>query len=521
MTDAHRAPARVTRRTFLGGAAALTSTAIVLGAPWFAAADAVEPTAPPLFTLGVASGDPTADGVVLWTRLAPDPVALDGRGGMSKRPVLVGWQVAEDPAFRRVVARGTVLARAEDAHSVHVEVAGLRPAADHWYRFRAGAEISPVGRTRTAPAPGARVDRFAMAVASCQSRPDGFYNAYAAMARDDLDLVAWLGDYIYESAATGVPGRSHLPARETWSLADYRVRHGQYRTDPDLQAAHAASAWAITLDDHDVENNWAGDVSQLDDEPDQDPAVFRARRAGAFRAFWEHMPLRWAQRPQGSAMRMHRRLTFGDLLDVHLLDTRQYRSDQDAPHRGDPSRTILGAEQRAWLWGGLAGPTARWNVLAQQVFFAPRDLDPGPAVDIDDDSWDDYAVERDALRDHLVAAGTANPVIVTGDVHAHHACDLHADPRDLASPVVATELVTTSISSGGDGGEHAPGDAAMLAANPHIRFVDRRRGYVRNTVTAGDWRAEFRVVDRVSVRGDPARTAHTVVVPDTATQLRT
>ncbi|MHC1558618.1 alkaline phosphatase D family protein [Actinomycetospora sp. C-140] len=506
-------PARVTRRTFLGGAAALTSTAVVLGAPWVAAADSVDPAAPPVFTLGVASGDPVSDGVVLWTRLAPDPVAPDGRGGMSRRPVLVDWQVAEDPAFRRVVARGSAVARPEEAHTVHVEVSGLRPAADHWYRFRAGPQISPVGRTRTAPAPGARVDRFAIATASCQCRPDGFYTAYAAMARDDLDLVAFLGDYIYESASSGVPGRAHLPNREVSTLTDYRVRHGQYRTDPDLQAAHAAFPWAITLDDHDVENNWAADVSQVDDEPDNDPAVFRARRAGAFRAFWEHMPLRRAQRPDGPAMRMHRRLTFGDLLDVHLLDTRQYRSDQDPEHPRDPSRTMLGAEQRAWLWRGLAGPTARWNVLAQQVFFSPRDLTAGAAVGLDEDSWDDCAVERDALRDHLVAAGTSNPVIVTGDVHAHHACALHADPSDPASPVVATELVTTSISSGGDGRAREPGDAALLAENPHITVLDRRRGYVRSTVTPTDWRADFQVVDRVSVRGAPAHTAATVVVP--------
>lgn len=503
---------RVSRRTLLGGAVALTGAAVTLGAPWVSAAD-VPAGRPDPFTLGVASGDPTPDGVVLWTRLAPDPLAPDGRGGMSG-PVLVEWEVAQDEAFARVVARGSVVARAEDAHAVHVEVAGLRPRADHWYRFRAGGAISPVGRTRTAPAPGARVDRFALAAASCQCRQDGFYNAWAAMVRDDLDLVVWLGDYIYESPAANTLGRAHLPATEASSLADYRVRHAQYRTDPDLQAAHAAFPWAVTVDDHDVENNWAGDVSQADGEPDADPAVFRRRRADAYRAFWEHLPLRRAQRPSGADMLLHRRLAFGDLLDVHLLDTRRHRSDQDPAHPRDPERTMLGAAQRAWLWDGLARPRARWTVLAQQVFFAPRDLAAGPAVALDEDSWDDCAVERVALRDHLVAARTPNPVILTGDVHAHHACHVLADFADPGSRPVATELVTSSISSGGDGAPRFAGDAALLAENPHIGVLDRRRGYIRSTVTPREWRADFQVVDRVSVRGAPAATAATVVVPD-------
>lgn len=503
----------VSRRTLLGGAVALTGAAVALRAPWVSAAEA--PAAMPYpFTLGVASGDPTPDGVVLWTRLAPDPLAPDGRGGMGERPVLVGWEVAEDEGFARVVARGSVLARAEDAHAVHVEVAGLRPRADYCYRFRAGSVTSPVGRTRTAPAPGARVEHLALAAASCQCRQDGFYNAWAAMTRDDLDLVVWLGDYIYESPAGSALGRAHLPVTEASSLADYRVRHAQYKTDPDLQAAHAAFPWAVTVDDHDVENNWAGDVSQVDGEPDADPAVFRRRRADAYRAFWEHLPLRRAQRPQGPEMRLHRRLAFGDLADLHLLDTRRARSDQDPAHPRDPARTMLGAAQRAWLWDGLARPSARWTVLAQQVFFAPRDLAAGPAVALDEDSWDDCAVERDALRDHLVAARTPNPVILTGDVHAHHAADVLADFTDPGSRPVATELVTSSISSGGDGAPRFAGDAALLAENPHLRVLDRRRGYVRSTISPREWRADFQVVDRVSVRGAAARTAASVVIPD-------
>jgi len=246
-TAGDRPRAAVSRRTLLGGAVALTGAAVALGAPWMRVADATAPGVPASpFTLGVASGDPTPDGVVLWTRLAPDPLAPDGRGGMPARPVLVEWEVAEDAGLRRVIARGSAVARPEDTHAVHVEVAGLRPAADHFYRFRVGTETSAIGRTRTAPAPGTKPERFAFAIASCQSRPDGYYNAYAGMVRDDLDLVVFLGDYIYESAASGVPGRSHLPARETTTLADYRLRHSQYKTDPDLQAAHAAFPWVVT-----------------------------------------------------------------------------------------------------------------------------------------------------------------------------------------------------------------------------------------------------------------------------------
>ena len=275
----------VSRRTLLGGAVALTGAAVALRAPWVADATAPAATASP-FTLGVASGDPTPDGVVLWTRLAPDPLAPDGRGGMPPRPVLVEWEVAADAGFRAPLARGSAVARAEDAHAVHVEVAGLRPAAEHFYRFRVGTEVSPAGRARTAPAPGARVDRFAFAIASCQSRPDGYYNAHAAIAPDDLDLVAWLGDYIYESAAPSSPDLPTSRGPRAVSLATTATapRAVPHRPRPAGRPRRCSRGWS-SIDDHDVENNWADDVPQADDEPDDDPAVFLARRADAYRAF--------------------------------------------------------------------------------------------------------------------------------------------------------------------------------------------------------------------------------------------
>ena len=463
------------------------------------------------FTLGVASGEPAPDGVVLWTRLAPEPLALDGLGGMPNRPVPVQWEVATDDAFRRVVARGTELARPEEAHSVHVEVGGLAPGAEYFYRFKAGPELSPAGRTKTAPAPGQRLDRFSFAFASCQNYPAGFYTAHRYMAQDDLDLIAFLGDYIYTGEGQGSIGRGWFPPQEVEDLAGYRIRLAQVKTDPDLQAAHAACAWMVTFDDHEVANGWAAD----DVDPNVPVEQFRARRAAAFQAYYENMPVRRAQRPTGSALRIHRRLTFGDLMDFYVLDTRQYRSDQvPQSRRGEPDRTILGAEQEAWLSGALAGPTARWNVLAQQVVFSQRDFTVGPQQGFNDDSWDNYLVARNRLRDHMTAVGTSNPVILTGDVHQNYAMDVKANFDDPASATVATELVGTSISSGGDANRNPTGDARQRAENPHIKFINRDRGYVRNVVTPDSWTTDFRAVEYVSRPGAPARTLASFVIED-------
>jgi alkaline phosphatase D len=500
-----------TRRTFLlGGAAALGTSALGATAAWASPVRTQNAVRGP-FTLGVASGDPLPDGVVLWTRLAPDPLAEDGLGGMPDRAVPVEWQVATDERFGNVVAAGAEIARPEEAHSVHVEVAGLQPAAEYFYRFRVGQEISPAGRTKTAPAMGARLDRFAFAFASCQNYPAGFFNAHAHLAAEDLDLVAFLGDYIYEGGDQGTLGRGHAPAREIWSLADYRLRHAQYKTDADLQSAHAAFPWAVVFDDHEVENNWADEISQADGEPDADPAVFLERRARAFQAYYEHMPLRRGQRPVGPVVPLYRRLTFGDLVDFYLLDTRQYRSDQvgDA-QRADPNRTILGAEQKDWLRRAVAGPTAAWNVLAQQVFFSQRDFASGEETDFSDDAWDGYLVERNEIRDHLAAA--SNPVVLTGDVHASYVCDVKDDFDDPASATIATELVGTSITSGGDGEDQRPSDLVQFQENPHIKFINRNRGYVRNIVTRTEWTADYRVVDYVSRPGAPVRNRATFVI---------
>jgi alkaline phosphatase D len=456
-----------------------------------------------LFALGVASGEPLPDGVVLWTRLAPDP--LNG-GGMPDAPVRVRWEVAEDEALRRVVRRGDFTARAASAHSVHVEVAGLGPDRWYWYRFRAGGDESPVGRTRTAPAPSAAPDRLAFAVASCQDFQNGYYGAYRHMAREPLDFVLHLGDYIYEYP--GRPGRVRQHSGgETITLADYRNRYAQYRADPDLQAAHAAFPWLAVWDDHEVENDYADAHS----EKRTAPGEFLRRRAAAYQAYFEHMPLRPGMAPRGARLPLYRRRGFGNLVDLHLLDGRQYRSDQACPgprfggqvvnpdkcaELADPRRSMLGGEQERWLYQGLAHGRGRWTVIGQQLLMASliqptREGEPGVWTD----GWDGYPAARRRLADQLLRTRAANPVVLGGDIHSFWVTDLKQDYRDPRAPAIATEFVATSISSSG-----VPQSIIEAGLKlPHVRFADSRwRGYVRCTVTPRLWRSDLMTVDTVA-----------------------
>jgi len=505
---------RLTRRrvlTLSAGAGLAGLTAGVPGA-WGATAGhggrVIEP-----FTLGVASGDPLPDGVVLWTRLAPRP--LQG-GGMPNRQVPVRWEVARDEHFRRVEAKGTAFAGPDGAHSVHVEVEGLRPGREYFYRFKTGQELSPVGRTKTAPRPDQDPRRFAFAVAACQMYEHGYFTAYRHMAQEDLDLVVHLGDYIYEHAPNQYVGRSgnvrlHV-GREIESLDDYRTRHAQYKTDPDLQAAHAAFPWVVTFDDHEVDNNWAADVPENTVGPNATPESFRARRAAGFQAYYEHMPLRRGQRPIGSDMLAYRRLTFGRMAQFSALDTRQYRSDQacgdgtdiDCAERLDPNRTLTGPQQERWLLEGLQGSGARWNVVAQQVFMAQRDFDPLLPQRFSMDAWDGYAAGRDRLLAHVQSRRVPNPIVLTGDVHRSWVADLKANFDDPASASIGTEFVVSSISSTGDG--TAETQAPVLGANPHLKFYEDQRGYMRCELDAERWRTDVRVVPFVSRPGAPITT---------------
>ena len=490
-----------TRRRFLtvSGAAAGLAMTSWLADPFLARASV--PSGPDPFTLGVASGDPLPDAVVLWTRLAPEP--LDPSGGMAAKKFPVRWEVAEDEAFRKVVRKGQGFAQPEFAHTVHADATGLRPGREYFYRFHAGPHTSPTGRTKTAPPAGAALAAFAFAFVSCQNYPNGYYTAYRHVVAEDIELVVHLGDYIYEGEAQGTIGRGHLPAGEIMTLADYRVRLAQYKTDPDLQAAHAHVPWLVTWDDHEVENNYADEISE---DPAQSPDAFLLRRAGAYRAYWEHMPLRLSLLPKGPDMPLYRRSSFGDLVEFNVLDTRQYRSDQSTALRADPARSITGDEQERWLLDGMAASPASWNVLAQQVFFTQRDLTPGTGVSYSNDAWDGYVASRDRVTGGLVERQVRNPVVLTGDVHKHYAADIKVDYDDPASAIVGSELVGTSISTGGDGGPLTPALQAQLADNPHIKYVNQQRGYVRCDVTHAAWRADFKVLPFVTAPGAPVLT---------------
>ncbi|WP_305788427.1 alkaline phosphatase D family protein [Symbioplanes lichenis] len=471
------------------------------------------------FTLGVASGDPASDGFVLWTRLATAPLADDGLGGMPGRDVPVQWELAADERFRKVVRRGVTVARASAAHSVHVELTGLLPAREYFYRFKAERYVSPVGRTRTAPPRWAMPAALAMSFVSCSQYEHGYFTAYRRLAEDEPDLVLHLGDYQYEYApgTYTVPGgnpRDHQ-GPETVTLANYRQRHAQYKTDADLQAAHAVAPWAVVFDDHEVENNWADEV------PEQPDPNFLARRAAAFQAYYENMPLRRTSVPRGIDMQLYRRLHWGRLATFHMLDTRQFRDDQgcgdgykDCPAALDPARSITGPEQERWLLDGFHHSSARWDVLGQQVFFGQRDNNSGPASVVSMDSWDGYAASRDRITRGWIDAGVRNPVVLTGDVHAHWADDLKLDWSDPTSRTVGTELVCSSITSTGDGADVVPGTHPWAAWNPHLRFYNNQRGYVRTTITPADLTADFRVLPYVTSPGAAAHTRATFVIED-------
>ncbi|HET9518649.1 MAG TPA: alkaline phosphatase D family protein [Actinoplanes sp.] len=473
------------------------------------------------FTLGVASGDPDPDGFVLWTRLAVTPLAADGRGGMPDRVVAVQWELAADAKFRTVVRRGTVEARPQAAHSVHVELNGLSPGRAFHYRFRAEGHLSRVGRTRTAPARGSSGGVLNLAFASCSQYEHGYFTAYRHLAQDAPDLVLHLGDYLYEYAphkykiSTGNPRNHRGP--ETITLANYRQRHAQYKTDRDLQAAHAAAPWAVVFDDHEIDNNWADEV------PERADRAFLARRAAALRAYYENMPLRRTSVPRGIDMQLYRRLHWGRLATVHLLDTRQFRSDQGCGDgykscraAADPARSITGAAQERWLLDGFARSTARWDLLGQQVPFAQQDIDSGPATVVTQDGWDGYAASRDRITRGWLRAGVRNPVVLTGDVHAHWACDLKLDYADPTSRTVGTELICSSITSTGNGTDVRPARHPWQRWNPHLRFFNNQRGYVRARLDQDSLTADFRVVPYVTRPGAAVHTRARFVIEDRA-----
>ncbi|MGP4047253.1 alkaline phosphatase D family protein [Streptomyces sp. 2A115] len=508
--------------TAAAAALAFTTNLPARGAAGSAELDAAKISTDP-FTLGIASGDPMPGSVLLWTRLAPAPYEPDG--GLPRQFVVVEWEVATDERFRETARSGIAIAYPEYNHTLHVDVDGLEPDRVYYYRFKTGTWISETGRTRTAPATTAAAAKLTYAAVACQAYTDGYYTVHRHLAQDDdVDMVFHLGDYLYEYAVNSVGGARNytdrkLPDlfnREAMTLEDYRLRFALYKSDPDLRAVHAAHPFVVTWDDHETENNYAGAISENNDPPE----AFLLRRAAAYRAHWENQPLRGAQRPNGPDMQLYRRLQWGRLAQFDVLDTRQYRSDQlhgDTKHvlvgaeSDDPARTMTGAAQENWLIDGWRDSQALWNVMPQQVCFSQRKLDLNANAKMSMDAWDGYRASRRRILDGAKSAGVENLVVMTGDVHVGYAFDIKDDFDDPESKTLGTEIVATSVASGRDGAEKPPNWATYLKANPHLKFYNGRRGYVRVRLDRQTARADFRTVTAVTKPGAPITTAASFV----------
>ncbi|MFB4425178.1 alkaline phosphatase [Streptomyces sp. QL37] len=500
------------RRTVVKAAAATAVAGTVLTATGARAADG------PAFLHGVASGDPLPDGILLWTRVTPSPAAVPGSGVGADTPVV--WEIAEDKAFSRVAARGTAVARAEADHTVKADVRGLRPATDYWFRFSAppgGTEggqgvLSPVGRTRTAPAAGASVAGIRFGVVSCANWEAGWFSPYRHLAdRADLDAVLHLGDYIYEYASGSYPTqdtvvRPHAPLHEILTLADYRLRHATYKTDTDLQALHAAHPVIAIWDDHEFANDaWSGGA---ENHTPGTEGSWAARVAAAKQAYFEWMPVRAST--EGT---VHRRLSFGGLAELHLLDLRSFRSEQASIGDGavdDPGRSITGRAQLDWLKAGLTASDARWKLVGTSVMISPVAFGALPAhllaplaellglpaegLAVNVDQWDGYTDDRKELISHLRDHGVSDTVFLTGDIHMAWANDVPVKAATYPlSASAATEFVVTSVTSDNldDILRVAPQTVSLVAAaavrtaNRHVKWVDLdSHGYGVLDVTA-------------------------------------
>jgi alkaline phosphatase D len=509
----------VDRRTVLraaavsaGGVIAGTTLAATATATGTAAATAI--SAATAFRHGVASGDPTPDAVLIWTRVTPTDDALPGSG--AGPDVDVRWQVARDPAFTSVAASGVVATGPAVDHTVKIDVGGLGAATAYWYRFGLGDTWSPVGRTATAPAADAAVSRLRAGVVSCANWEAGYFAAYRHLAvRGDLDLVIHLGDYLYEYGtgqfdAGGTVVRPVQPAHEVLTLADYRIRHGLYKTDPDLQALHAAVPWVITWDDHEVANDqWSGGAENHTPGTEGD---FAARVAAARRAYAEWMPVRL-----GTGGRIYRRLRYGQLAELSMLDLRSYRSQQASGLAiDDPARTITGDDQMAWLKSGLAASTARWKLVGNPVMMARLDVGSAPAWllgplaallgipqnggIVNNDQWDGYNADRNELVDHLRAAQARDVVFLTGDIHTSWANEITTRATGPSNPAAAEFVVPSVTSDNVNDFLNLPagnplsliGAGIIRATNSHVRWTELDgHGYGVLTVTAGTCRMDW------------------------------
>jgi alkaline phosphatase D len=505
MTVIHTGPSR--RR--LLQAAAGTGLGIVAAPFILRSAGAQTWRAGDPFSLGVASGSSRADGFVLWTRLAPEPLSPNPQmpGGMRGGDVTLGYEIATDPALRDIVRRGEATAEQAFAYSVHLDVRGLEPGRPYWYRFTNGDAASRVGRAATLPAADATPERLCFAVSSCAHYEHGYFSAYRHLTDENPEFVLFLGDYIYETIEEKRPTvRKHSDGIEAATLPTYRNRYAQYRLDPDLQRLHAQVPAFVTWDDHEVANDYADKWSERFD----DPQLFLMRRAAAYQAFYEHMPVRpILSLPNGPIMRLYDRFRLGDLVEISMLDGRQYRSrgacyappykggmhlesDASCPERHDAGRSMMGFGQEAWLYSGLAHTKARWNLIAQDVVMAQYHIKQNDVFAFSTDDWDGYPANRARLLKRIQETQASNPVVFSGDIHSFFANDLRLDFDDANAPIVATEFVGTSISSYGP-----PHDliAQALPDNPHVHFFEsRKRGYMCVDLERSHMQVQMRVV---------------------------
>ncbi len=475
------------------------SFVVGLGALWLPSlARAETPLAENPFGLGVASGHPRPQSVVLWTRLmGVDPTEpLTGS-------FTVDWSIAEDERLQRIVRSGQATAEPRWAHSVHVDVDGLNPGRPYWYRFSVNGKASPIARTMTAPAPDASVSALRFTFASCQDYEHGYYSALRHMAAEELNAVLFLGDYIYEVSWGRNLVRHHGTGRPT-TLPEFRNRYALYKSDGDLQAAHAAHPWIVMWDDHEVANDYANDISPAD----LDPQRFLAIRAAAYQAYWEHMPLPNAMQPKGPSLKLYDRYRFGNLAEVFVIDDRQYRAHNachaeltrnrmltDCAERIDPSRTMLGAEQEAWFADAMKGASTRWNLLAQQTLMAEAGALKDGKRTYWADGWDGYPAARQKLLEAVAGSPVKDTVAMGGDVHSFWAADLKQDFSSTTARTVATEFVGGSLTSQGFSNEQLQ---PILRDNPHIRYGQGGRyGYGHIAIEPKAATVSFRMVDDV------------------------
>lgn len=469
------------------------------------------------FQLGVASGDPVADGFVIWTRLAPDPFDPEA---LPEEAIEVTWEVATDEGMKKIIARGNQMARPHMGHSVHVDVRGLDPARPYFYRFRCGAAVSRVGRATTLPTPRLRVDRLKFAFASCSHLEQGYFTGYRDIAQQDLAFMIHLGDYIYESS-WGTTVRHH-PGPDPHTLEQYRVHHAAYKFDPDLQAAHAACPWFFTWDDHEVANDYSKERSELT----PDPQEFYRRKVAAYRAYYENMPLRPYSRFANDEMRIYQRAWYGDLLELNIPDLRQYRDPiacttperqggrvvdvAACPDVLEPTRSMLGREQELWVRNGFGRSGCRWNVIASALMFTDFDQIIGPGVGAFTDSWGGYQGGRRQILDLIKTRDIKNVVGIAGDIHSFFVSKVMDDPKDESSPALMSEFTGTSITSESFNGALFQ---SLLPENPHILFSDdTMRGYVLCDIDHQTWRADLRVIDNIRVRNSATQTMRSYVV---------